>query len=55
MAFDTWPAVRFAAVPSAFVKVTDCGVPKIGVIKVGEVEKTKFVLVVPVVPVALER
>ena len=39
----------------AFVKTKADGVPNAGVIKVGEVENTKLVVVVPVVPVAAFR
>ena len=39
--------------PVAFVRVPEVGVPNMGVTKVGEVEKTKFVLVVPVDPAAV--
>ena len=38
--------------PVALVKTNVDGVPKFGVTKVGEVENTRLVLVVPVVPVA---
>jgi hypothetical protein len=55
VAFETCPAVKLAAVPLAFVSTTAEGVPKSGVTKVGEVEKTKLVFAVPVVPVADER
>jgi len=41
--------------PVPFVNVTLDGVPNTGVTSVGDVEKTRFVLVVPVVPVAAER
>jgi len=36
----TLPAVRLAAVPVAFVSTTDAGVPKVGVISVGELANT---------------
>ena len=41
--------------PVALVKVPELGVPRAGVTRVGEVEKTRLVEVVPVVPVAEER
>lgn len=41
--------------PVALVKVIADGVPRLGVTRVGEVEKTRLVDVVPVVPVAEER
>ena len=37
--------------PVALVKTRAEGMPRAGVIKVGEVEKTRLVVVVPVVPV----
>ena len=46
------PAVKLAAVPEMFVPTKAEGVPRAGVIRVGEVEKTRLVEVVPVVPVA---
>ena len=39
----------------ALVRTRAEGVPRAGVISVGEVENTRFVLVVPVVPVAALR
>ena len=51
----TFPAVKPAAVPVMFVPTNADGVPKAGVINVGEVENTRLVLVVPVVPVAALR
>ena len=47
-----FPTVRLAAVPLMLVPTKVEGVPKFGVTKVGEVEKTRLVEVVPVVPVA---
>lgn len=46
------PAVRLVAVPEILVPTRVDGVPRFGVTKVGEVENTRLVLVVPVVPVA---
>ena len=48
----TFPAVKLEAVPVIFVPTKVVGVPKFGVTRVGEVENTKLVDVVPVVPVA---
>ena len=45
----TEPAVNPAAVPVMFVPTNVDGVPKLGVTRVGELEKTKFP--VPVAPV----
>jgi hypothetical protein len=42
-----------AGSPVQFVSVPDVGVPKTGVTKVGEVENTKLVEVVPVAPDAV--
>ena len=39
--------------PVALVRVTDAGVPSVGVTSVGDVEKTKLVDVVPVAPDAV--
>ena len=50
-----FPAVKPAAVPVIFVPTNVEGVSKFGETKVGELEKTKFELVVPVVPVAALR
>jgi hypothetical protein len=55
VAFETCPAVRLEAVPEALVRTTADGVPRSGVTKVGEVEKTRLVEVVPVVPVADDK
>lgn len=46
------PAVRLAAVPEILVPTRADGVPRLGVTKVGDVENTRLVVVVPVVPVA---
>ena len=53
--FVAFPAVKPAAVPVIFVPTNADGVPRAGETKVGELEKTKFELVVPVVPVAALR
>jgi hypothetical protein len=45
------PVVR--GKPVALVSVTEDGVPRIGVTKVGLVENTRLVLVVPVAPAAV--
>ena len=51
----TFPAVKFEAVPEIFVPTNVDGVPKFGVTSVGELEKTKLLDVVPVVPVAEDK
>jgi hypothetical protein len=50
----TLPAVKPAAVPEMFVPTSAVGVPRSGVISVGEVENTRLVEVVPVAPAAVK-